>query len=77
MLVEDVPRWSNRIFRRRPRDVGGGRPRDVLETNICRPDIFFKWWKSSVKKKIYGESCLVSGLKCWNQNWKVPGSKSH
>ena len=27
---------SNRIFRRRPGDVGGERPRDVLRTNICR-----------------------------------------
>ena len=27
---------SNRIFRRRPGDVGWGRPRDVLRTNICR-----------------------------------------
>ena len=27
---------SDRIFRRRPGDVGGGRPRDVLGTNIYR-----------------------------------------
>ena len=27
---------SNRVFRGRPVDVGGGRPRDVLGTNICR-----------------------------------------
>ena len=26
--------WSNRIFRRYPRDVGGGFPRYVLGTNI-------------------------------------------
>ena len=28
--------WSNRIFRGRPGDVGGTRPRDVLRTNIYR-----------------------------------------
>ena len=27
---------SNRIFRGPPGDVGGGRPRDFLGTNICR-----------------------------------------
>ena len=28
--------WSNRIFRGCLEDIGGGRPRDVLGTNICR-----------------------------------------
>ena len=28
--------WSNRIFRGRPGDVGGGRPWYVLGTNICQ-----------------------------------------
>ena len=26
--------WSNRIFSGRPGEAGGGRPRDVLATNI-------------------------------------------
>ena len=30
------PLWSNRMFRGRCGDVGQGRPRDVLGTNICR-----------------------------------------
>ena len=30
------PGRSNRIFRGLPGDVGGERPREVLETNICR-----------------------------------------
>ena len=48
------PERSNRIFRGRPGDVGGGRPRDVLGTNICRlgmqvPSILYiygadGWW---------------------------------
>ena len=32
-------KWSNRISRGRPMDVGGGHPRDVLGTNICRVGI--------------------------------------
>ena len=43
MSLKDVPgtldqefKWSNRISWGRPGDVGGERPRDVLETNICR-----------------------------------------
>ena len=34
--IETSLEQSNRIFRGRPGDVGWGRPRDVLRTNICR-----------------------------------------
>ena len=34
---------SNRIFRWRPGDVGGGHPRDVLGTNICRLGIMLHY----------------------------------
>ena len=40
--VGTSPVWSNKIFRGHPRDVGGGQPRDVLETNICRLGMFLK-----------------------------------
>ena len=30
------PGWSNKIFKGCPGDVGGGHPRDVTGTNICR-----------------------------------------
>ena len=53
------PWRSNRIFRGRPGNAGGGRPRDVLGTNICQlgdrngvdkkkiwtPPFFEKFWK--------------------------------
>ena len=34
--IETSPGWSNRNFRGRPGDFGGGHPRRVLWTNICR-----------------------------------------
>ena len=34
--IRTLPGRSNRIFRERPGEVGWGRPRDVLGTNICR-----------------------------------------
>ena len=34
--IRTSPRRSNRIFRGSPGDAGGGRPRDILRTNICR-----------------------------------------
>ena len=40
--IETSPGWSNRIFRGHPRDVGGGRPRNILGTNICFLGL---WWK--------------------------------
>ena len=53
------PGRSNRIFRGRPRDVGGGCPPNVLETNIYRlgsypKDILFQsyLWKSSLRNYI-------------------------
>ena len=33
--IRTSPGRSNRTFRRRLGDIGGGRPLDVLETNIC------------------------------------------
>ena len=30
------PGWSNRIFRECPGNVGGGRPQNILGTNICQ-----------------------------------------
>ena len=38
LQIGTSPGRSNRIFRGRPGDAGGGRPRDVLGTNICRLD---------------------------------------
>ena len=41
--IRTSPGWSNRIFRGGPGDVGGGRPRDVLGTNICRQGKLSIW----------------------------------
>ena len=46
------PGRSNRIFRRRPRDVGGGLPWDVLGTNICRLGCVF--WPNKLFTNVVG-----------------------
>ena len=38
------------IFRGRPGDVGGGRPRDVLWANICRLGFLVKEKQSELKR---------------------------
>ena len=42
------PGLSNRIFRGRPGDVGGRRPRDILGTNIRRLGTYFLFFKEKI-----------------------------
>ena len=57
------PGWSNRIFRGRPGDVGGGCPQDVLGTNTCPLGKVFKNGAGSISSREFYAACPVGSIK--------------
>ena len=61
------PGWSNGIFRERPGDVGGGRPRDVTGTNICQLGYVYysqKWLHIE-------ETLMKLNTYLFNKRWRI------
>ena len=64
------PGWSNRIFRGCPGDVGGGRPRNVLGTNICQLGVDLSKLSDAVKNDVVKKDVYNAKIK--NIEDKIP-----